>query len=617
MWSPGRGGVEGAPGFAGGTSVPGPWAWVALVPLVFSLGVLPLMFGGRYQGWLLAAQVSTFAMVALLAIVGTAWVPQEGGGRAVRWVLVVASIAAIAAAVFSREVGASVPEALVWLWLCASALVTGVVATHRPAREALGAVLLGSVFLEAFWSFFVWWGGQDPAKAQAGTFYASNQYAGYLLLLAPGFLALCLVSSSRAWSAGAALAAAYLYLGIALSGSRAGAVAAGVGVVVMGLLVARRHLVRTLVRLTLTALAVVGLGLVMTSPMLFRSARTPSGLGGAIAVKGTDTTDLTQRIHWDVGALRIGVHRPLVGTGLGTFGDMLFKTQQPQWQWSRYVHNQYLESFAEGGVVLLAAMVALPLVGLGGGLRGLRRGPADDDYLRLGLVGGLVGGALHLAVDHDWSYPAYAVAFVVVATLAAASWGPPATEAPLRASRSRGWIRWGIGALASLCLVVAVGQYASVRLLRGPGSRRLATIHVAMVLAPYLPGPYEQEALVRADQGGMANLRAARSLLGDAIARNQLSPSLRWELAQVDVQLEDLAGARSAYRAAIVIAPLSTDGYLAAATFEAQVAKNIPGALAILDEGVTRLRPVPAPSGTNAGVTALLAAKGRLGTPGP
>lgn len=595
------------------------WELAAVVPVAFSVALLPFLFGGRYPGWLDAAEALTFGAALVLLIGGRLNRPHGTARRLLTWSLAAAAAAAVVSSVVSEELATSVPVLLEWLWLGGTALLVGFLAERGYGRDLLAVLLLGAVSTEGAWAFYLWWGSQDPRHAQVGTFYAANQYAGYVLLLAPLFLALCLVSSSHIKAAGAGFLASFLYLGVALSGSRAGVLAAAAGFLATATIVALGLPVRTLLRTALVAVGVVGLGIVLTSPLLFPAAKTISGVGGVVAVKGEDPADLTQRLHWDLGALEIGLDHPLTGSGLGTFGDVFFAIQKPEWQWSKYAHNQYLEAFAEGGALLLAAMMAIPLIALAGGVSALWGRVTEADFARLGLWGGLVGGSLHLLVDHDWSYPAYAVTFVVAAVLvvhpmeipAPTAAGTPRQRVPTGRPLRRP-VRLGLTAVAALCLAAVGGQYLSNRLLQGGPAGRAGRLHVATLLAPYAADPFEKLALLDVRAGDTRHLHEAARLLGSAIARDELDPNLQWELAAIETKLGNLPAARREYRAAIEDVPLAAAAYLKAAAFEEQSAHDGARASSILAEGITRIRLQPSSAGQGGALNALNEAQASL-----
>jgi O-antigen ligase len=607
----------------GGTEV------VAALPLLFNLVVLPWMFGGRSEAWLVAAEVLTFVALGALGAAGKLALiaPARLGTDRRLMVLLLGALAAGAgvSAIFSGNPGASYPLLIRWLWLGASGMLALMLSRGRSGRELLVGALLVAVFAQAFWAFYVWWGSQDPLHQQVGTFYAPNQYAGYLLLLAPLLLAISLTSASRLKAAGAGFAAAYLYLGVALSGSRAGAVAAGCGILAMAVVASARWLGRTVLRTALVVAAVAGLGLLLTGPLLFRSPSGAAGAQGVVAVKGADPASLIMRLHWDGAAVQMGVGHPLAGTGLGTYGAVFSTVEQPRWQWSMWAHNQYLEAFAEGGLPLLLGMVGLPALGLIRGHRALRRGPLDGNPYRLGLWAGLLGGAAHLLVDHDWSYPAYAVAFVVVAVLVVAPWdGPEDRPCDLPAGHPSGarrrklgaWRRTPVAGAAVLCALVAAGGFAGGWLVRGRNGADAGNLRLAMVLEPYAPAPYAKLAERLAAQGGPAALAQAAGLLRSAVRRDRLDPTLRWELASVAARRGDAGSARQAYSAAIAMAPGDADAYTAAAAYELSDAHDPARAAQLLDQGIARLRAGAAGSpvigGAAPGVAALLSERARV-----
>ncbi|HEU5003821.1 MAG TPA: O-antigen ligase family protein [Actinomycetota bacterium] len=571
-------------------------AVVALVPLVFGLGVLPLMTGGNDPGWLAGAEALTFGVVAVLGLAGRLGVSRDRWHRYLAVVLAGSVLAAGLSAVFSRDLATSYPGALQWLWLGASGVLALRVAERRRGREWLTGVLIVAVSIQTLWGFYLWLGSRDPTHAQVGTFYAPNQYAGYLILLAPLLVCVCLTTPSRIFALGTGFASAFVYLGIALSGSRGGAVAGGAGLIAV-VAMAGTGVKRVLLRSAALLVAVAGMGLLMTGPVFFhRGAQHGGGVQSVLAVKGEDPASLVMRIHWDVGAVQIGRHNVLVGTGLGTFGPVFAKIQKPQWEWSKWAHDQYLESFAEGGLALLAGMVALALVPLLGGFLGLRKGWGRESPWLLGVWGGLVGGSIHLAIDHDWSYAGYGLAFVVMAALAVTPWleDPPTTQRP------PGWMSRIVGVLALVSLLAVSGAFVAGHIAGEPGASDQA-LRMASILAPYSAQPFEVRAERLANRTGSADLRAAARLLRQALARSRLTNRIRNELAAVYAQLGDARDARSTYAQAIMVAPGDTQGYLAAASFELGPGRDPARAAAILDDGIRTIAP-----GADAGSIAIL-----------
>ncbi|HZW32872.1 MAG TPA: hypothetical protein VFF52_19310, partial [Isosphaeraceae bacterium] len=115
---------------------------------------------------------------------------------------------------------------------------------------------------------------------------------------------------------------------------------------------------------------------------------------------------------------------------------------------------------------------------------------------------------------------------------------------------------------------------------------------------------------VRSD--GRAGLAAAAGALRQAVARDQLNLSLRWDLASVEAQLGELADAKTQYLDAVALSPLVDGPYLQAAEFDSHTLNDAVAAAQELDQGIQRLRLIPAIDGGPAQLDALEAARGQL-----
>lgn len=557
-------------------------AAAALAPLLLAVLWLPLLSGGADRGPLLAVQGLTFAALAWLAAKRRLTLP-HGPLRKVVAALLAAGFAAALSTAFSRDLDASVPALIGWLWLGATGLLFLIAVEHARLRAILPGSLVAAAVVQTSWSFFVWWGGGDPAPAQSGTFYAPNQFAGYLLLLAPLLLVPSLTRPGRREAAAWGVMTVFVYLAIALSGSRAGAGAAILGAAVAAALAARSGLRRVLARAALLIVGFAAGGAFITSSLILpdRPSGGPAGVLRSVGEKeGSVPISAEHRLHWAQGALAIGGRSPVTGAGLGTYGDMLVQVMDARWAWSRYAHNHYLEAFAEGGLPLAAAAVALPAAAFAAGLERLRRrsfDPAEAPW-RMAYFGGLAGASAHLVLDHDWSFPAYAVAYALVALLLTAPGARQEAPAP-RFTRALGL---PAAIAAGVCLLAVAGAALLPQALRSSG-------RMAIALAPYATGPRA----VLADRlaaDGADGLREAAALRRGAIALDELDPRLLWDLAAIYRQLDDLPGARAAYGNALRVAPNAPAAYRLAADFELTDAGDPRGAARILDRGIARLR---------------------------
>jgi O-antigen ligase len=118
---------------------------------------------------------------------------------------------------------------------------------------------------------------------------------------------------------------------------------------------------------------------------------------------------------------QIIVRHPIFGTGMGTYGDVMFvfQTSNPI---ERFVqaHNDYLNILADGGLLVALPVAALIFVIT----REIRRRFREDTpdattwWIRAGAVTGLVAIALQEVVEFSLQMPANAALFAVLVAIA-------------------------------------------------------------------------------------------------------------------------------------------------------------------------------------------------------
>ncbi|MEX2505200.1 MAG: O-antigen ligase family protein [Egicoccus sp.] len=245
-----------------------------------------------------------------------------------------------------------------------------------------------------------------------------NTAAGLLLptLVATAVLAV----HDRRWRIGAALVA----LGIAATLSRGAAVVLAVVVALAYLVASRREVAVTLT----AAFAVVVAVLIVASSVLDTSVPAgtappgPASESGLAQVLGASVTG---RIDLAVRGVEVGADHPLLGAGLGTFGDAAADLPEP----NGHAHQQFAHAFAVGGLPLLAATLLVVGALVGRGVRALRR-PATSQR-DLVLLGG-AGLLLHAQVDILSGLLGFEVLLAALAGLAAtvATGAPDSLPAP-------------------------------------------------------------------------------------------------------------------------------------------------------------------------------------------
>jgi putative inorganic carbon (HCO3(-)) transporter len=261
------------------------------------------------------------------------------------------------------------------------------------------------------------WGLWRPTWDWAvfGPYVNRNHFAGYLVMATPLAIGLALEAFSRLRRRWAARHQGWLALGEAegTAALRAGGV---VMVLVAGLLASRSRggvSAFALAALVLpfaarerrrTALAValcVGLGLTWIGLGGVLSAFEARGIQGSRLDLWRDMMPMVPRF-------------PLFGDGWNAFATA-YPWYQTIWktEWIGEAHNDYLQSLIDGGAVGAVLVALLLWTVFRGAVARASRGPLD-----LGILGALLGLALHALVDFNWQIPANAATWVALAALA-------------------------------------------------------------------------------------------------------------------------------------------------------------------------------------------------------
>lgn len=421
-----------------------------------ALLVVAISFAGVAQGGFYRDQFRILIGILLTALVAALL---SGGRRRVAFwhPPVMTAVALSASAAVSAGVAGNVADALPAVGLLAGMGVTTVV-VHRagPTERQLlltAVVVVGALIALSGWAGVVF--RLEPlAQVHQGLWRAAstitypNATAGFLLL--PALLALGHAVHERTrelWS----LASYCLVVGILATLSRAGVLALGAGVAVLGVMSCSP-------RRAAAALWPVGVGAGVAAAgfLLATPARVPSrpglsvaafGVGAALAVLAPRarrqalalllvasapvaiafgmhylppvaeditavrlTTASSDRINSWTAALRLSARRPLLGTGTGN-AVIEYRSKDGNLLNSRYVHNEYLQLLAEQGVVGVVVLV-VGMVFTGRWVaRTLKNLPNST---RAGGVAGLTALGLHSAGDFLWHVPVIPVTTAVI-----------------------------------------------------------------------------------------------------------------------------------------------------------------------------------------------------------
>ncbi len=376
--------------------------------LVFALPVLVMGVAGLWRrpsvlGLALTLSVLAYLVVSLLGTDRTA---------SLETVFLVASYAALFGA--SRE----------WSPATREAIAIGVAAASTLWLLIHAAVWIGG---EVAWLTTA--GGMPPMAARSGGLWLSAKLLPVLLLLAAPYFALITRRALRNVLIGSAVGSGAVVL--ALSGARTAWAAIAAAVLLYAVLMYARSR-------RVAPVAWIGLGI---GSAIAVAGVLAAGLGGMLGTLSGRT------LIWETAIATIA-EQPWVGTGPGTFSWARLAAA-PDYL-DRYAvyhaHNVVLQTLADGGVVLMAAL-AVAIVAYLVSLWNARQAVTAHGVLALASV---IGFGLNLALDEITQIPAMTAMAVV-----SAAWALPRQPGVERASAT-GLARWVAPAAISLAVIIAM-----------------------------------------------------------------------------------------------------------------------------------------------------------------
>ena len=323
---------------------------------------------------------------------------------------------------------------------------------------ALTTVAVGSSLYAAYQYFsgsnMVWHfiRPENYARRGSGTFINPNNFAGYVAVLLPMMMAVVVVGRvSITTRFLAAYAALMFLLGLAVSASRGGLLAAGGGLIALVILLVRQKPFR-MPALIMLAVVLLGGFAVLSQASLAQ-----------VRIQQMQTTSLDRDgrfLLWQ-SAEEMWRDHLWVGVGPGHY-DAVFPQYRPDILQQRkpyFAHNEYLNTLADYG--LIGAL--LVLLGIGAaefafrhGWRGLRRDDTNLEGARsnrlallLGASAAVTAALIHALFDYNFHLPAYAMLVIFFLGVMAVA---------CRADNDRWWWRpRGLGktVLTVACLALA------------------------------------------------------------------------------------------------------------------------------------------------------------------
>ena len=314
-------------------------------------------------------------------------------------------------------------------WLCYAVVFTVALQIMRAAesggkydhllRRSLPMVLVAGIAVCAGNGLAQYIGESQagrPDARVAGTFFSPNFAAGAYALALPLACVAALWASNAARFTVGAVVTALLIGGLAVTGSRVGALAAATGLALtFGLLLIYSRGKLPWLRLGVLTVAAIVMLFVYGKPLLSRvSAGDGKNAPVSSSAAGNEQSGEFRQMTWR-GTIRMATANPLFGTGAGTFPvryppyAVVAKTD--------LAHQSYLQMASEQGIpaFLFLLIVVLPLtVGTGHSFRA-RDGSLPTALLLCGVCSGVVAGLMRGIGDSEWSIMGDALPFWALA----------------------------------------------------------------------------------------------------------------------------------------------------------------------------------------------------------
>lgn len=304
---------------------------------------------------------------------------------------------------------------------------------------------------------------ENYSRRGSGTFINPNNFAGYMALLLPMLVAWLIagrINAALRFVAG--YAALVLGVGLVVSASRGGLLAATGGLLALVFMLVRQKAFRLPALIMLTVLVLGGLVAIgQTKLTQWRIAQT----------QRTELDRDARFLMWQ-SAEEMWRDHVWLGVGPGHY-DAVFPQYRPdllQRIKPYFAHNDYLNTLADYGLIgalLILGVILAAEFGFRHGWRHLRR-EADDMQgarsnrlaLLLGASAGVTAALIHALFDYNFHIPAYALLFVFYLAVMATAW---------RTDNDRWWWRplaGGKTVLTCLCVAAAVwfGLHAQKRI---------------------------------------------------------------------------------------------------------------------------------------------------------
>jgi len=283
-------------------------------------------------------------------------------------------------------------------------------------RRLLLLVLMGIGFIMALIGLYLYLTGHYYLVTS--TFYWSNPFAGYLLMILP-LAFFYFLELKRPYAVLGATIFVILLSAFILTQSRG----AWISLCLAGLIclpIYYKKITRGDVgKIGLIFLLVI----VLAGTLLFLKLNLSTEHNWSDFLKNDNGASSVTRLNYWTSSIKMFFSRPIFGFGPNTFVFIYPAYQQNVLSSTRYAHNYFLEMLAEQGIFVALSFIALLLVIFYRSYRALGR---TKNGLILAIFIGLIAATLHNFIDFDWAYPANLITFWLLAGLVCGFFQPEA-----------------------------------------------------------------------------------------------------------------------------------------------------------------------------------------------
>lgn len=444
----------------------------------------------------------------------------------------------------SIAVGAS----LIFFLKIAGGLIAALLAygagKREETRESLYLVfVLGGLGVCAV-GYLFWLVAGSDFPYLTSTFYQSDVFGGYLLLLIPLSASLAVFSESALRRIIYGCATLFFIMTLVFTYSRGALLIFLVIASAWGFLL-REKKPRAVKAGAVALLASAALAAIYIA--LARGGMLARSLHEKMMSRMSWSSNTGARLSFWKGALKIFAHHPFLGSGPDTFGRLFPLYQEKFFWYSRFPHSFYLQVLSDQGIFSLVLTAGFVLTVLIQGYRALKR-ECESFPLVLGLFLAFLGGALHLFLDVDSNFVSWGILFwgeggLLLAYAAAGS--PGASPRAGSAKGLRAALVASLIALSGLQFATAAAAIydGKAQLAEQAGKFDLAVFDTDRAIlffpldAEYRDHRARLELAMYSAAGVKSRLVQAKEDLEEALSLDPVKPVYLGELAGVDAAL--------------------------------------------------------------------------------